>query len=133
MNPLLCINPLTRRQEEIPASLRGKMQNWLRGCDICQEVCPVNRELTPREPDSRAGFDPEHHRSHWLLDGLDRTPSLVELLSPAFPDMIRRNAVIALANIGEGWEEALRALREHAAGADEGLRAYFEWAIRKLE
>ncbi len=27
----------------IPADMKGKFQNWMFGCDICQDVCPWNR------------------------------------------------------------------------------------------
>ncbi len=40
---------------EIPPEMKGKMENWVFGCDICQDVCPWNQNLTPhREP----GFNP---------------------------------------------------------------------------
>ncbi|HDJ32593.1 MAG TPA: tRNA epoxyqueuosine(34) reductase QueG [Bacteroidetes bacterium] len=32
---------------EIPESMRGKMQNRIFGCDICQDVCPWNRKVRP--------------------------------------------------------------------------------------
>jgi epoxyqueuosine reductase len=40
---------------KIPPVMKGKMENWVFGCDTCQDVCPWNRNLTPhREP----GFNP---------------------------------------------------------------------------
>src|SRR5699024_8418078 len=33
----------------IPIEFEGKMENWIFGCDICQEVCPWNRFSTPHE------------------------------------------------------------------------------------
>ncbi|MGK0487608.1 MAG: epoxyqueuosine reductase, partial [Candidatus Endobugula sp.] len=30
-------------KESIPTAFEGKMENWLFGCDICQDVCPWNR------------------------------------------------------------------------------------------
>ncbi len=39
-----CISYLTiELKEEIDSHFHGKMDNWLFGCDICQEVCPWNR------------------------------------------------------------------------------------------
>ena len=31
----------------IPEPVKGHMENWMFGCDICQEVCPWNRHATP--------------------------------------------------------------------------------------
>jgi epoxyqueuosine reductase len=39
-----CISYLTiELKESIPTAFEGKMENWLFGCDICQDVCPWNR------------------------------------------------------------------------------------------
>ncbi|MCC7524126.1 MAG: tRNA epoxyqueuosine(34) reductase QueG, partial [Chitinophagaceae bacterium] len=36
----------------IPDEMKGKFNNWIFGCDICQEVCPWNRFSTPNhEPE----------------------------------------------------------------------------------
>jgi epoxyqueuosine reductase len=39
-----CISYLTiELKDDIPETFKGKMSNWMYGCDICQEVCPWNR------------------------------------------------------------------------------------------
>lgn len=39
-----CISYFTiELKEEIPAEYGGKFNNWIFGCDICQDVCPWNR------------------------------------------------------------------------------------------
>lgn len=38
-----CISYLTiENKDSIPAEFKGKFENWLFGCDICQDVCPWN-------------------------------------------------------------------------------------------
>lgn len=53
-----CISYLTiELKDEIDNSLKGKWDDWIFGCDICQQVCPWNRkpinhqllDFTPRE------------------------------------------------------------------------------------
>ncbi len=39
-----CISYFTiELKDEIPTDMKGKFENWMFGCDICQEVCPWNR------------------------------------------------------------------------------------------
>lgn len=132
VNPGLCLNPITRKADRIAPELRSKMRDWICGCDICQEVCPVNRKLLPRKVDPRSGFDPKHHASHRNLGGMQKNPQLLSLLSDEYPDVIRRNAAIALANIGSGKKEAFEALEHHIEGASDDLRDYFRWAMERL-
>lgn len=43
-----CISYLTiELKEKIPDQFSDKMENWMFGCDICQQVCPWNRFATP--------------------------------------------------------------------------------------
>jgi epoxyqueuosine reductase len=43
-----CISYFTiELKEMIPESVKGKMENWIFGCDICQDVCPWNRFARP--------------------------------------------------------------------------------------
>jgi epoxyqueuosine reductase len=39
----------------IPAEMQGKFDNWMFGCDVCQDVCPWNRFSTPT---TEAAFTP---------------------------------------------------------------------------
>jgi epoxyqueuosine reductase len=44
-----CISYFTieLKDEMIPETMKGKFNNWMFGCDICQEVCPWNRFSKP--------------------------------------------------------------------------------------
>lgn len=44
-----CISYLTieLKDELLPTEFKGKMENWMFGCDICQDVCPWNRFSKP--------------------------------------------------------------------------------------
>ena len=131
VDPGLCINPLSRKSEDIPEQLRSKMGSWVCGCDICQEVCPVNRTLKPRFSDSRACFDAEHHASHRTMTGLQKTPDLHDLVKrESSPYEIRRTAVISLGNIGKK-EDAL-VLQKYMGLCDGKLDRYISWAINRI-
>jgi len=43
-----CISYFTiELKEQIPQDVKGKFENWIFGCDICQDVCPWNRFASP--------------------------------------------------------------------------------------
>ena len=56
MDASRCIAYLTiELKEAVEPALRSHVENWLFGCDICQEVCPYNRKT----PDPWPEFQPE--------------------------------------------------------------------------
>jgi epoxyqueuosine reductase len=52
-----CISYFTieLKDEIIPDEMKGKFQNWMFGCDVCQDVCPWNRFSKPHNEE---GFQP---------------------------------------------------------------------------
>jgi len=40
-----CISYLNKEADSIPKTYKDKMQDWIFGCDICQEVCPWNKDV----------------------------------------------------------------------------------------
>lgn len=80
-----CISYVTiELKEAIPEDFRGKMDNWMFGCDICQQVCPWNRFASRHD---EPAFDPhpdllEMTRQDWQ-----------ELTEETFRKVFRRSAV----------------------------------------
>jgi epoxyqueuosine reductase len=64
-----CISYLTiELKDEIPNHFNNKMDNWMFGCDICQDVCPWNRFSVPH---SEPAFSPnkkllEMKKTDWM-------------------------------------------------------------------
>ena len=52
-----CISYFTIELKEmmIPGDMKGKFDNWMFGCDVCQDICPWNRFSKPHK---EAGFTP---------------------------------------------------------------------------
>lgn len=51
-----CISYFTiELKNELPSGMKGKFDNWMFGCDICQDVCPWNRFAKPHD---EAEFSP---------------------------------------------------------------------------
>lgn len=57
INGSQCISYFTIELKEmlIPEEMKGKFNNWMFGCDICQDVCPWNRFS---KPNTEAAFEP---------------------------------------------------------------------------
>ena len=57
VNGSQCISYFTieLKEEIIPEEMKGKFDNWMFGCDVCQDVCPWNRFSKPH---AEEGFSP---------------------------------------------------------------------------
>lgn len=57
-----CISYFTieLKDEVLPDDMKGKFENWMFGCDICQQVCPINAKAVKHQ-------EPQFEPSHELL------------------------------------------------------------------
>jgi epoxyqueuosine reductase len=80
-----CISYLTiELKDEIPNQFAGQMDNWMFGCDVCQDVCPWNRFSKPH---SEPLFQPKPEllsksKAEWQ-----------ELTKEVFQEVFRKSAV----------------------------------------
>ncbi len=138
-----CISYLTiENRGAIPRELRPLMQDWVFGCDICQDVCPVNRKAdSPVTPiplaSAMAGND---------SPGAMGLLELVELLEMAEPEFktrfqgtsvmrakhsgMQRNACVALGNLREA--KAVPALSRALLDGSALLRGHAAWALGRI-
>lgn len=79
-----CISYLTiELREAIPDEFRGRMDNWMFGCDVCQQVCPWNRFAAPhQEPEFNA---PEELLSMPKREWQELTEEVFKKLFPKSP------------------------------------------------
>ncbi len=80
-----CISYFTiELKEAIPAEVKGQFENWIFGCDICQDVCPWNRFAKPHQTPA---FD-----LHPDLQQFTNTDWL-EITEDIFAEIFRKSAV----------------------------------------
>jgi epoxyqueuosine reductase len=80
-----CISYFTiELKEAIPEAYKGKFDNWMFGCDVCQEVCPWNRFAKKHQ-------EPEFEPHPKLLD-MSRQ-EWEEITEEVFQEVFRKSAV----------------------------------------
>jgi epoxyqueuosine reductase len=80
-----CISYLTiELRDRIPETFKGKMENWIFGCDICQDVCPWNRFSRPHRVPA---FQPSEK-----LQAM-RKEDWEEITSEVFSDLFKGSAI----------------------------------------
>jgi len=81
-----CISYLTieLKDEIIPSEFKSNMDNWMFGCDVCQDVCPWNRFSTPH---NTIEFNP--HENLLKMSKADWT----DLTQEVFQELFRKSAV----------------------------------------
>ena len=81
-----CISYLTIEYKgELPQNMKGKFDNWIFGCDICQDVCPWNRFST-------AHNEPLFELSEELVNM--KNLNFNELAKPDFKKLFKNSAVM---------------------------------------
>ncbi|HLK11850.1 MAG TPA: tRNA epoxyqueuosine(34) reductase QueG [Candidatus Binatia bacterium] len=129
MDPRRCLAYLTiEHRGAIPPALRPALENWVFGCDVCQEVCPWNgeardaagtSELTPHLP-ALLALDANGFRARFGRSAVARTRRRGLL----------RNAAVALGNSGN-----LDAVPPLTAALDDPeplVRGHAAWALGRL-
>ena len=151
-----CISYLTiELRGSIPLELRPLMGNLIFGCDICQQVCPVNkvfeRRLGLRKADGALSwmsqpFDFQPHQEFRPRNGIGSTPELIPLLSlteEQFRERFRlspirrtkrrgllRNVCVALGNSGD--PQAVPALIKALHDDEPLIRGHAAWALGRI-
>ena len=58
VNGSQCISYFTiELKDQIPTEMKGKFDDWIFGCDVCQEVCPWNRFSLPTKQERFIGHE----------------------------------------------------------------------------
>ena len=130
-----CISYLTiELRGNIPVDLRPLMGDWVFGCDICQDVCPVNRKAqkgSSIEFRQRPGFS---------------TPDLIQILEMDQAEFskryknspvkrtkligLKRNACVALGNNKN--PDAVQPLKEILINENNLLKSHAAWALGQI-
>jgi epoxyqueuosine reductase len=130
-----CLAWLVQAEGDFPDEFRVALGDRIYGCDDCQEVCPPNRRLARdasrtttgdgtwvhlvallRESDE--GLLARHGR--WYIPRRD-------------PRYVRRNALVALGNVGDRSDDTVVEVIEHyARGDDAMLQEHARWAAAQL-
>jgi epoxyqueuosine reductase len=133
-----CLAWLVQQPGPFPVEYRTALGDRIYGCDDCQEVCPPNIRA------DRAGTAaaPSDERAEaWvpLLDLLAASDAeLLErhgrwYIAERDPRWLRRNALVALGNVGDGTDPAVAdALATFITGPDPMLQEHAVWAATRL-
>lgn len=80
-----CISYYTiELKNSIPETVGGAMNNWIFGCDICQDVCPWNRFSKPA---ATSKFTDKHEMLNW------KDSDWEELTEEMFREFFQRSAI----------------------------------------
>jgi epoxyqueuosine reductase len=127
----LCIAYLTiEKRGAIPKELRSDIGHQIFGCDICQDVCPWNRQA-PQTTEFQPGqFAPPLEKMAELTEAEFKAMFRHTPVSRAKYTGFLRNVAIAMGNSGlQKFQEPLTKL---AGSRDQIVAEHANWALREL-
>ena len=152
-----CISYLTiENRGAIPREMRPLVQDWVFGCDICQDVCPVNRRAQPGRLTTENGERP-HPNPPSKGEGISSVLFVSSEVKGGFLDLIellemsedefrrrfagtsvmrakqvgmQRNACVALGNAADS--SAVPALAKALASGEPLVRRHAAWALGRI-
>jgi epoxyqueuosine reductase len=127
-----CLSYWTQAPAAIPEPYRGELGAQVYGCDICQDVCPWNNGVRKRRAHLDATAAGHVDLVEWLeADGRSLVDELDRLYVPRNDARwLRRNALVALGNVGDRSHEPL--LERLAHDDDEVVREHASWALEQV-
>ena len=132
-----CLAWLVQATGSFPEEHRKALGDRIYGCDECQQVCPINRVVDRRDPPPVPGTGDEP----WI-DLIDLLGASDEALMAAHgrwyipdrdPRYLRRNALVALGNVGRGDDPATEETLRHWLSVDDPMLVeHARWAAFEL-
>ncbi len=147
-----CLAWLVQAPGSFPDEFRVALGDRIYGCDECQQVCPINKVADRRDPPPPpfppprapvpSGSTGRPSADGPLVDLLELLEATDEELLAAHgrwyiaerdPRYLRRNALVALGNVGDGGHPGTeRALRRWLAADDPMVAEHARWAAHRL-
>ncbi|MCB9111193.1 MAG: tRNA epoxyqueuosine(34) reductase QueG [Anaerolineales bacterium] len=128
-----CISYLTiENKGDIPEDLRPQMQNWIFGCDICQQVCPWNRFSPPADPALKPSIPLPVRTSDLTLTSSEfnqrfkRSP-----IKRAKRRGYLRNLAVAAGNAGN--EQDISNLKQAEQDEESLVNEHAKWAVKEIK
>ncbi len=132
LNTKKCISYLTQTKSYIPLNYRKNMKNQIYGCDICQVVCPKNKEILTKEP--------KHNYEKLLVD----LNELLYISKEEFNDKFgltaggwrgkniwKRNAIISIGNLK--LNNMFDKLKNELNNPSQMIKIYAAWSLMQLD
>ena len=131
INSKKCISYLTQTKSYIPLDYREKMGRQIYGCDICQLVCPKNKEVLNRKPSKDYSV---------LAVGIEE---LITISNKEFfnkyghtagawrgRNIWKRNAIISIGNLK--IDSMFQMVKAELQNPSEMIKIYAAWSLLKL-
>ena len=119
----------------IPEAMREAIGSWVFGCDVCQEVCPLNAVPMPA---TESGFLPAGERRQLRLAdvlGLERERYLELFRGSAMKraklEGLKRNVAVVMGNRRSA--DDVEALAGAMRDSDATVRSHAAWALGRID